>query len=118
MKKGIVLGLASLFVLTGCGKKVVCSATEGEGDKKYTYSYTATIKDDKVSALTITAEFQNKKTAEEACKEAKDGATKDAKVKCSGKKVSITGPLTDEEKKTTKDEFVKSMETIGFKCEK
>ena len=34
MKKVVVLGLASLFLLTGCGNKVVCKGTQKEAIRR------------------------------------------------------------------------------------
>ena len=89
MKKGLVLGLAGLFLLTGCGNKVKCSS----GDS----TYEGTFKKDNLTKITMTEKYSNKKSM-------KSLYGKDAKVKCSSKKVSLTMNIP-EGKKMTKKEF-------------
>ena len=50
MKKGLVLGLAGLFLLTGCGNKVKCTSDDA--------TYEATFKKDNITKITITAMTQ------------------------------------------------------------
>jgi hypothetical protein len=108
MKKVAVLGLASLFLLTGCGSnKVTCSSDEGK--------VIATLKDDKVSKVSIEIKAPSKEEAKAFCAIYK-GA------KCSGKTVKISdasemmGISKSELGKVTKDTFKKNMKSAGYKC--
>ena len=98
MKKGLVLGLAGLFLLTGCGNKVKCSS----GDS----TYEGTFKKDNLTKITMTEKYSNKKEAKENCalvKSMKSLYGKDAKVKCSSKKVSLTMNMPEGTKMTKKE---------------
>ena len=97
MKKGILLGLASLFILTGCGNKneVVCTGKMDEEGMKAEAKITATIKDDKVEKVSAAITFDDKETAEQYCSlfEMANGfaESEDDKVgfKCDGKTISF-----------------------------
>lgn len=115
MKKGIVLGLASLFVLTGCGDKVTCTSETVEGGKKVTMKMVGTFKKDKLTETEMIAEFSDKDTAKKACDEAKKS---DKNVKCSGKKISQTTKVSKDDQATSKEDFKKLAEGfMGLKCE-
>ena len=108
MKKVAVLGLASLFLLTGCGsKKVTCKSDEGK--------VIATLKGDKVSKISFEMEAPSKEEAKAVCALYKDA-------KCSGKTVKISdaaslmGFSKSDLEKLSKDDFKKGMESEGFKC--
>lgn len=108
MKKVAVLGLASLFLLTGCGsKKVTCKSDEGK--------VIATLKGDKVSKISFEMEAPSKEEAKQFCAIYKQA-------KCSGKTVKISDAaslmgFSDKDiAKLTKDTFKEGMESEGFKC--
>ena len=108
MKKVAVLGLASLFLLTGCGsKKVTCSSSEGK--------IIATVKGDKVTKIGAEIDYGSKELAKAACK-------LDKKAKCSGSNVkyddaaSQMGITKDELSKLTVKEFKSGMKAMGFSC--
>lgn len=85
MKKGLVLGLAALFLVTGCGNKVKCTKDGSE--------YIGTFKNDNITKITMAEKYKTKAEAKENCAAAKAMKAlygEDAKVKCSGKKVSLT----------------------------
>ena len=67
MKKGILLGIAGLFILTGCGNKVVCTGKIDESGTKAEAKITATIKSDKVSKVSAKMTFADEKTAKTVC---------------------------------------------------
>lgn len=104
MKKGLVLGLAGLFLLTGCGK-VKC--TNGND------TYVGKFKNDNISEMTITEKFKSKDEAKEYCttiKAMKSIYGEGTKVKCSSKKVSVTVKApkgTKMTKKEFKDSYCK-----------
>ena len=127
MKKGILLGLASLFLLTGCGNKVVCSGKVNENGLKVDMKVTATFKNDKVNKLSGEIAFDDKDTAEQYCslfKLANNYADEKDKIsfKCSGKVIAFddfNDFLGDEHEynKMSKKEFIKSMEeSDGVSC--
>lgn len=98
MKKGLVLGLAGLFLLTGCGNKVKCS----DGDAEYV----GTFKKDTITKITISEKYKSKSEAKESCAGAKAMKSlygEGAEVKCSGKKVSVTIKAPKGTKMTKKD---------------
>lgn len=108
MKKAAVLGLASLFLLTGCGSnKLTCKSDEGK--------VIASIKNDKVTKISMEMTASSKEEAKMVCAVYKDA-------KCSGKTVkindaaSILGYSNKELSKVTKAEFKKAMEAEDFKC--
>ncbi len=127
MKKGVLLGLASLFILTGCGNKVVCTGKMDEAGMKATAKITATIKSDKVSKVSAAITFDDKQTAETYCGLIKAFATagdEDMDIKCSGKTMNIGNYAAfagaeDDEKiiGMSKADFIKAMEKEdGVKC--
>ncbi|MBO4600735.1 MAG: hypothetical protein J5634_00655 [Bacilli bacterium] len=108
MKKVAVLGLASLFLLTGCGSnKVTCKSDEGK--------VTATIKNDKVTNISMEMTASSKEEAQMVCALYKEA-------KCSGKTVKISdaaslmGYSKSDLSKLSKDDFKKAMEASDFKC--
>jgi len=108
VKKAAILGLASLFVLTGCGSnKLTCKNKEGK--------VIATIKDDKVSKISMEVTADSKEEAKMVCAFYK-GA------KCNGKKVTIDdaadmlGYSNKTLSKLSKADFKKAMEGQNFKC--
>ena len=127
MKKAIVLGAASLFLLTGCGDKVVCTGKVDESGVKADMKIVATFKKDKISNATAEMKFADKKSADKICslfETMNNFAEKDEDkldVKCKGKTLKIANytKLADEDeiKNMTKDSFIKEMEqTDGVKC--
>lgn len=101
MKKGLVLGLAGLFLLTGCGNKVKCSS----GDETYVGKF----KKDNIVEITMTEKYKSKDDAKESCTAAKAMKSlygEGTKVKCSSKKVSLTIKVP-KGTKITKEEFKK-----------
>lgn len=118
MKKAVVLGLASLFLLTGCGsKKVTCTQDMSEAGMKITAKVVTSFKNDKVDSFTVTYETGSKEIANMFCTLYKDA-------KCSGKKVTIKGDAAiemmgkekSEIKKISKSDWIKEAEASGFKC--
>ena len=108
MKKAAVLGLASLFILTGCGSnKLTCKSKEGK--------VIASLKGDKVTKISMEMTASSKDEAKMICAIYKDA-------KCSGKTVkiddaaSMLGYSNKELEKVTKAEFKKAMEASDFKC--
>ena len=101
MKKGLVLGLAGLFLLTGCGNKVKCSQDGTE--------YVGTFKSNNITKVTISEKYKSKSEAKESCAAAKAMKSlygEGTEVKCSGKKVSLT-MKAPKGTKMTKEEFKK-----------
>lgn len=101
MKKGLVLGIAGLFLLTGCGNSVKCT----DGDT----TYKATFKKDNISTITISEKYKTKDEAKQSCSAAKAMKSlygEGTKVKCSSKKVSLT-MNAPKGTKMTKDDFKK-----------
>lgn len=117
MKKGLVLGLAGLFLLTGCGSKVTCSRTLTQGGEKIEAKIIAKVKSKKIDSIEVVYNTDSKEMASNFCKVYNSA-------KCSGKKVTFTnkaaldqfGITQKELKETTKDDFVKGVESTGFKC--
>lgn len=117
MKKVLVLGLASLFLLTGCGNKVTCTRKLSEGGKTITAKIIAKVKSNKIDSFDVQYDTDSKDTAKLFCTVYKSA-------KCSGKTVKITGDdalsmvgiSKSELKKTTKKDFIKGIESTGFKC--
>jgi len=116
MKKAVVLGLASLFLLTGCGSsknKVTCKGSMNQGGIKVEMKAIATLKDNKVKSVDLEYEFGSKEIASLMC-----AATKEAK--CSGKTVKISGETalseTGMSTEATKDDFIKAAKAQGLKC--
>lgn len=114
MKKTL-FGLMACFLLVGCGNTLKCTLDEeGEGTAVYKLKF----KDDKVSKVTMQVNFEDKEEAETACEMYKslgeDSST--AKVKCSGKKLTITSTDDSEFEDMTKEEAKEELEDMGFKC--
>ena len=118
MKKGLVLGLAGLFLLTGCGsKKVTCSQTIKQGGKEIEAKVIAKVKSKKIDSIEVVYETDSKETASQFCKVY-------SSAKCSGKKVTLSNDvalnlfgLTKKQlQESSKDDFVKGIESTGFKC--
>ena len=131
MKKGILLGLASLFVLTGCGNKVVCTGKMDEAGVKAEVKITATFKSDKVSKIAADMTFDDEKTAKSYCSLfdlANSFAEKEEdkiSYECKGKTISFKdySKMVDEDDDENKvigmkkADFIKEMEkTDGVKC--
>ena len=132
MKKGILLGLASLFVLTGCGNKVVCTGKMDEAGMKAEVKITATIKADKVDKIAADMTFDDEKTAKSYCglfELANSFAEKEEdkiSFDCKGKTISFKdySKMVDEDADSDnkvigmkKADFIKEMEKEdGVKC--
>lgn len=103
MKKGVVLSVAALVLLTGCGNKVKCSNKNEDTGAKYTY--VGTFKKDNLQKYTISVKYKTKDEAKESCDAAKQVYDK-KDVKCSGKTVKVTQKRpADNDEKVTKKEF-------------
>lgn len=101
MKKGLVLGLASLVLLTGCGNKVKCKVDDG--------TVIGTFKNNNITKITMTEKYKTKSEAKANCatvKSMKSLYGDDAKVKCSSKSVSLT-ISAPKGTKMTKEQFKK-----------
>ncbi|MCR5787848.1 MAG: hypothetical protein K6G37_02040 [Bacilli bacterium] len=118
MKKVAVLGLASLFLLTGCGsKKVTCSRDFSAAGIKVTSKVTASFKGKKINGIELAFETNSKDTAKLFCTQYKDA-------KCSGKTATIKGDAAysmmgiskSDVKDVTKSDFVDAAKANGFKC--
>ena len=115
MKKAAVLGLASLFLVTGCGSKVTCSRTLKEDGQEMKVKVTGKVKSGKIDSVEVVYETPSKEMAQLFCTFYKDA-------KCSGKKATISGDAALEMMDITKEdlgsksEFVKSAKANGFKC--
>ena len=102
MKKGLVLGLAGLFLLTGCGSKVKC--TNGDA------TYVGKFKKNALTEITMTEKYKTKDEAKQSCTAAKAMKSlygEGTKVKCSSKKVSLTIKAPKDAEKVTKEQFKK-----------
>ena len=62
MRKGLVLGLAGLFLLSGCGKKVTCSQTLKEGGEEIEAKVIASVKKDKIDSIEVVYNTEKKDT--------------------------------------------------------
>ena len=118
MKRGIVLGLAGLFLLTGCGSsKVTCSRTIKQGGEEIEAKVIANVKNKKIDSIKVVYETESKEMASKFCKVYSDA-------KCSGKKVTLSNDvalklfgITEKDlKESPKDDFVTGIESTGFKC--
>lgn len=133
MKKffSAILMIVLVLSLTACGSKTIVATltkTDYLTDSEYTQKVEATFNSkDKLSALTLSMEFDDKATAEAyydlllAFTTYDDDAKKDFKksVKLSGKKIIITGDTTSEffsyDKDVTYEEFKENLEDDGWK---
>lgn len=118
MKKVAVLGLASLFLLTGCGsKKVTCSRDFSAAGIKITGKVIATVSGKKVKGIEFAFDTNSKETAQLFCTQYKDA-------KCSGKTATIKGDAAyslmgvskSDLKDVTKSDFMDAAKANGFKC--
>lgn len=123
MKRVAVLGIASLFLLTGCGSKVVCKGTAKENGEKVNMKVTATLKKDKIDKVSAKMSFSKKDTAKQYCslfEAAKAlGADSGVDVKCSGKTIEFKdyAQVTGEKLSgMTKADFIKEMEAQDLTC--
>ena len=128
MKKGILLGIASLFIVTGCGNKVVCTSKVDDAGMKAEVKVTAAFKGDKVNKVAAEMTFDDEKTAKSYCslfELANSFAEKEedkVSFDCKGKTISIkdySKMADDEDNKIIgmkKADFIKAMEEEGAKC--
>jgi hypothetical protein len=118
MKKYAVLGLASLFLLTGCGKsKIECNRDMTSYGVKMNLNVVATFKGKKATNVDYVLTFENETLAKAAC-------SKYSSAKCKGKTLTLS--LDDYAKefnakkpdinKMTKDDFKDTFEASGFEC--
>ena len=116
MKK-ILFVLVACLLVSGCNEKVTCTYSSNTEGIKMDAEISAPVKSGKISSITtkLTMEFDDKKTAEEYCKNAKD-SDDDMKVSCNGKKVTLEGSSENKDEAVTKKEFIESMEDTGYKC--
>ena len=122
MKKGIILGLVSLFILTGCGNKVVCTWKITEDGERSQLRVTATFKNDKIDKLDAEISFVDAATAKEYCslfERANRYADEKDKIDftCDGKTLTFKdfsdyAQSDSEYSKMTKKEFIKEMEEL------
>ena len=129
MKKGILLGLASLFIVTGCGgNKVVCTGKSDSAGISAETKITATIKNDKVAKVAGEMTFKDESTAKTMCSYVElanslvEKEEDKVKVTCKGKTISFDDytKMADDEEKIigmSKADFIKTMEKEdGVKC--
>ena len=131
MKKYVLVPCCALllFSLTGCGsKKLVCSRSGSESGVNAKVEVAFEFDSDgkaKDAEMTMTYEFDDKETAEQACELFKgDDADTDEKtsVKCSGSKITVTTSGlsevegSDEVIGKTRDEIIKEAEEDGYEC--
>lgn len=119
MKKGMVLGLASLFILTGCGSKnkITCTQTMSEDGVKLTSKIIGYVDGNKIKSIDYEFDAGSKEMAQLIC-------SMYDKAKCSGSTAKISGDdaldmagiTSDDLAKLTKAEFKKEMESGGYKC--
>lgn len=118
MKKIAVLGLASLFLLTGCGKsKVQCSQDMNSYGVKINLNVVASFKGNKATNVDYELTFENETLAKAACKQY-------ASAKCKGKTLTMSyddyaeefGVKKADYSKMTKKEFKDTFEKNGFEC--
>ncbi len=122
MKKGIVFLVASLLLLSACGKKeVVCSGKIEEDGKTYEVRITGTLDNNKVSAVKASMIFGDTETADQFCSImslANSFAEDDSKkidYKCDGTTLTIENyqNMADSEDESpigkTKEEFIELM---------
>ena len=110
MKK-VLLSIMMCFLLVGCGNTLTCTMEEeGEGTAKVKVKF----KDDKATEMKMTVKFENKDDAKQMCDLYESFGDEETKVKCSGKKVTISSEedLPD----GTKEEVKKELEEDGYKC--
>ena len=146
MKKLAVLGLAALFLVTGCGSKdddnsskksestkssetkkidsknqVVCSGKESAAGQSISMKMTASLdSSDKVEKVSATITFNDKKFAEQYCSLYKAKVEDADKImKCNGNSVEFSNysaVVGDEIAGIDKDEFIEVMEDEGLTC--
>ncbi|MCR5787685.1 MAG: hypothetical protein K6G37_01160 [Bacilli bacterium] len=128
MKKVAVLGLTSLFLLTGCGSKnnVVCTGSTNEGGEKISMKVTGSLKGDKIEKVSAKLTFGSKDKAKQYCSifELANSMASDSKdkidVKCSGKSIEFkdyTKVSSDDSIiGASKADFIKAMEEQELKC--
>ena len=124
------LCITAILLLTGCGNKVVCTATYSEGGESASISTIARIgSDDKVTGLIVEYNFSKKETADIMCNTLKAYSNKypEVSIDCSGSTVTIEGSTalniasTNEDEKLTgitREEFIKRATENDFKCGK
>ena len=127
MKKVVVLGLASLFILTGCGSnKVTCKGTAKENGQKVDMKVVGTVKNDKISKVSAEMKFSDKDTAKSMCslmELANSFAKDDEKIdfECDGKTLKIKDYSkfdsdSDSVIGKSKADFIKAMEKEDLTC--
>ena len=127
----IVLLLALVLVVTGCGSKnqLKCTGSYTEGGTTMKAEIVADFtKDDKLIDANVVYDLKDETTANQYCSLFKlmEDAEKGISVKCSGSKITIEGfakmenEYGDQEFSTlvgkTKEEFKKAIETENLTC--
>ena len=120
MKK-YFLCIIVLLLLTGCGnsKKITCTFDGMENNSHAKAKIIANIDDDDIiSDLYIEYVFDEQNAADSMCTTFKVESDSQVKVNCSGKKVTIEGPVykSSSSSGTKKDAFIEEAESHEFKC--
>ena len=116
MKKGLLLLIIGLFLLTGCGNKVKCTMKQ-EGIS--TISITGKFSGNKLKEYTYKSvmKFSNSTEYDTSCSIAKEMAkqSKGMKTTCKNRTVTTVQTLTNKENKTKK-QFKETLKKAGYTC--
>ena len=126
MKKYLCL-LAIIILLTGCGKKVTCTSITSSDDGGLKTEATAKLdKNNKITDITLSFDFDNKETAELICDTFKQfEESTGVKIKCNGTKIKIANAKSfniaesDDTMKLIgkyKEAFIERAKEEGFSC--
>lgn len=132
MKKSLILVVAALVCVTGCGNKssnkVVCTSEHTEAGIKMKAVVTASFKDDKVNDVSAYIDFDDKDSAKQYCTLLEFAnayaESEDEKIKfeCKDTKIEITdyaSMMSDNDENViglTKDAFIELAEAEEFTC--
>ena len=105
-----------LLVLTGCGSDIKCSRTYDD-NVKYKISVTANVSDGKVTNAKAIMKFVLSKDANDVCNLNKLINNEKISIICNDKTVIINGyEFLQTGNETSKNDFIKNLESQGFKC--
>ena len=131
MKKYLLVGVIGLLLFTGCGKSknadIVCSGKMTEEGQTVEAKYYGYLTDGKISRIDAELTFDKEETAKQMCqmyelvKQMAPEETKDMKITCDGKTMTVENFPDDGEGDekiigATKEEFVKMAEKEGMTC--
>ena len=129
MKKSLLVFVCAcaLALLTGCVKnQVTCTGEQNQEGIKIRATVTAELdSNDKLTDAVIEYELDNNDAATQYCNIFKtlENTGKGVNVKCSGKKITVTGYAnieTEDESESyvgaSKEDFIKAMENEGLTC--